>query len=201
MSFTQILAILVALLALVQFFLNKAKWSITSKIITLIVLAIASVFLLQFENISALFANSSDNNQKPVETVTAGISSKTPKMGFNEMNVVDSDGAYVSESEFEDSFGNTYDIELVFDYDNSTIIFSPLGEYSKLKAIVAIGTSEPEVNTKHSIEIFADGESIYSTSMLKTDEPIAIDLNIGKARQIEIIADRHVIIGDGLFYN
>ena len=201
MRITSILAVLVGLLAIVQFFFDKAKWSIVSKFITLIFLAFVSMTLLFYDDISMFVTGSNNNSSNSTTSVSSSsISSKT-QTRLDSINVVNADGVYLREDQFEDSFGNTYKQELIFDYDNSSIIFSPLGDFSYFKATLAIGSSEPEVDAKHTIEIFADDESIYSVTLLKTDEPLEIDININNARQLKIVADRHVIIGNGFLYN
>ena len=214
-----ILAILVGLLAIAQFFIKDiAKWNKVSKIVTFLLLAIISILLVLCSRckgtevdeppvaptitITTKPEGNSTPTPEPIQT-SATAPAKLSECRLCDANIVDYYAADVSDSSYmKDSFGNKYRQEVVFDrnYENDFIIFSPLGEFTRFSGTVAV-SEDSSGRFPYNIEIFADNVSIYYSTIEKTDEPVQFDLDITDARLIKIAADGGIIIGDGVFYN
>lgn len=211
MSFLQILGVLAALIAVVQIFI-PSNTSNGNKVLIIVGLVLVSIFLLQCSpqgtttdasNISPQSNNYDiQTNQETVDASTNEPSSPNV-LRLYDANVVDYRYAKLTQGSYEDSFGNFYKQEVYFssDFYGGDITFSPLGKYSNFRGIIAVGKYEDYHHDPMTIEIFGDGSSIYYTTITKTTEPISFDLNIIGVRQIKILADGHIIIGNGEFYN
>lgn len=145
------------------------------------------------------------NSSQPTPLVITDTSTqnKVSDCLLSDANVVDDFCVEVYPFEYwPDSFGNVYRQSVFFDDENNSgyIIFSPLGNFSRLKGTIAVFKAASNEKVRL-IEIFADDTSIYNLVLNKTDEPVQFDLDISGARQIKIVADGDVIIGDGVFYN
>lgn len=210
MSFLQILGVLAGLIAIVQLFL--IDWPIGKKLLLLLVLALVSVLLLKCSPQSLTGDNGTTTGsttvqgkptEQPLETIPPSATSKPNILRLFDANVVSDRYVKQRQGSYKDSFGNIYKQEVYFssDFYGGDITFSPLGEYNYFRGVIAVSEFYDYPDEQLKIEIFADGNSIYYTTLTKTTEPIPFDLNITSARQIKIVSDGSILIGDGEFYN
>lgn len=206
----EVLAILVGLLAVFQFLIKTDRWSLASKIVTCLLLAIISIllFLCKEFNNNSITSSVDDESSQALSTTLANNLTSTPTevpmlaeapaptaystktaettpmetpaltatpalakaldCRLCDANIVDRENVTVTDQRYvNDSFGNSYRQEVVFDYIHNSgyVIFSTLGNYTGFKGTIAIYQYTVSGTKKHDIEIFMDDTSIYYITM------------------------------------